>query len=106
LLGVASKIKKPARNGRYRRAKVVAVALPTKPSGPFSNNRMSRIGKEIAVAIASPAIPSTHAPPKSATAAMESEGKEIAIDCELQARAISRIPRITAVTKTTRNNSL
>ena len=72
-------MRKPARKGRYKRVKVVAVAFPTKPSGPFNSKRINKIGNEIAVAMARPAIPSIHAAPKRAIAAMESEGKEIAI---------------------------
>jgi hypothetical protein len=99
-------MRKPARKGKYRSANVVAVALPTNPSGPFNNNRIRRIGKEIAVAIESPAIPPTHAAPSKATAAIDNEGKDIAIDRRLNALTISRIPKITATIRTTRNNSL
>jgi len=99
-------MRKPARKGKYKRVKVVPVALPTKPSGPFNSNRINKIGNEIAVAMARPAIPPLHAAHNRATAAMESEGKEIAMDLELNARTISRIPSTTAVAKTTRNNSL
>ena len=100
VLGLAKRIKNPAKKGRYNRPKVVAVAFATKPSGPCSSARMSKSGNAIAVATARPATPPTQAAYDRPIVAKVSVLNEIAIPRAANARTNSRTPKTTAIATT------
>ena len=58
--GRASRIRNPAKKGKYARVKVVAVALFTNSCGPFLSLKISNTGSAIAVAKTKPSVPSNH----------------------------------------------